>query len=75
MGKEKWLWGYRSLFIFLNKAIRQSEEMEIPLEKVEVRVRNEEVNIENIKTLVKKFILRKDGGRCSSLAETEFILT
>ena len=54
--------------------------MEIPLEKVEVRVRNEEIDIENIKTLVKKLILRKDGGKCSSfsyceVAETEFILT
>ena len=36
--------------------------MENPLEKAEVGVRNEEINMENIKTLVKKFILRKDGG-------------
>ena len=61
-GKAKYLWGYRSHLIILIKAIWQSEEVENPLEKVEMGVRNEEINMENIKTLVKKFILRKDGG-------------
>lgn len=47
--------------------------MEIPLEKVEVRERNEEINIENIKTY-QEVILRK-MGEVLFLAETEFILT